>query len=256
MRFRPCIDIHNGKVKQIVGGSLRDAGDRALVNSESEHDAAWFARLYAQDGIKGAHVIMLNGKESPQYEATYREAIAALRAYPGGLQVGGGVNADNAASFIEAGASHVIVTSYAFADGEVKFENLEKLKESVGKEHIVLDLSAGIKDGRYYVVTDRWQKFSKEEVVPDLFEDLSLYCDEFLVHATNVEGHMKGPDLNLVKVLSTIPATITYAGGIATMEDIGKIREISGGNLDFTVGLALNLFGGRLRYEDVKCIVE
>lgn len=252
MRFRPCIDIHNGKVRQIVGSSLRDEGDSALVNSQSEHDAAWFAGLYRRDGIRGAHVIMLNPKDSPMYPATRKEAMAALKAYPGGLQIGGGINDLNASGFIEAGASHVIVTSFAFSGGEIRFDNLDRLRAAVGKEHIVLDLSAGIRDGRYYVVTDRWQNFTDAEVTPGLFESLLSYCDEFLVHATAVEGRKKGPDLKLAGILSEVPARITYAGGIASMEDIRDLEKIASEGLDFTVGSALDLYGGNLRYDDLK----
>ena len=252
MRFRPCIDIHNGRVKQIVGASLRDAGDQADVNSESEHDAAWFADLYRRDGIRGAHVIMLNSKDSPLYADTRDEALKALGTYPGGLQIGGGVNDLNAPDLIEAGASHVIVTSFAFSGGEIRFDNLERLKDAVGKEHIVLDLSAGIKDGRYYVMTDRWQRYTREEVTPELFEALLSYCDEFLVHATGVEGRKKGPDLVLAGRLAGVSATVTYAGGIASLEDIERLNEVSSGRLDFTVGSALDLYGGSLRYEDLK----
>ncbi|MCR5277871.1 MAG: phosphoribosylformimino-5-aminoimidazole carboxamide ribotide isomerase [Lachnospiraceae bacterium] len=251
MRFRPCIDIHNGKVKQIVGASLRDAGS-ATVNSESEHDAAWFAGLYKKDGLSGAHVIMLNKAGTADYAKTKAEALSALKAYPGGLQIGGGINDETAGSFIDAGASHVIVTSFAFAGGEIRFDNLRKLKQAVGKEHVVLDLSAGIKDGKYYVVTDRWQKFSNQEVRKELFEELFDYCDEFLVHATNVEGMKMGPDFILAEELSMIPAKITYAGGITTMEDIAKIKDLSSGKLDFTVGSALDLFGGTLKYDELK----
>ncbi|MBP5153007.1 MAG: phosphoribosylformimino-5-aminoimidazole carboxamide ribotide isomerase, partial [Lachnospiraceae bacterium] len=177
-----------------------------------------------------------------------------LKAYPGGLQIGGGINADNASGYIDAGASHVIVTSFAFSDGEIKLDNIKALVKAVGKERIVLDLSAAKKDGKYYVVTDRWQKFSKEEVTKELFDSLREYCDEFLVHGTGVEGMKKGPDLELVKILSKVRYPITYAGGIATLEDIEDIGKISEGRLDFTVGSALDLFGGNLKYTELKKI--
>ena len=251
MQFRPCIDIHNGKVKQIVGATLRDAGDFASVNFEAVHGAEWYAGLYKRDGIHGAHVIMLNSRDSEYYEATRREALSALSAYPGGLQIGGGITADNAADYIEAGASHVIVTSYVFSDGHIHMDRLKLLADSVGPSHIVLDLSAGLKDGNYYVVTNRWQNFTDEKVEASLFEKLAPYCDEFLVHATNVEGKKQGPDEKLLKILSESASkyTITYAGGIATMEDIELINNISNGKLNFTVGSALDLYGGNLKYE-------
>ena len=237
-----------------MGGSLKDAGNFAVVNNESPMSAEEFATLYRRDGITGAHVIMLNSIDSEYYEATKREALSALSAYPGGLQIGGGINADNARGFIDAGASHVIVTSFAFSGGEIKLDNIRALVKAVGKERVVLDLSAAKKDGKYYVVTDRWQKFSKEEVTKELFDVLKEYCGEFLVHGTGVEGLKKGPDLELVKILSEIDHPVTYAGGIATLEDIEEIRRISDGKLDFTVGSALDLFGGNLKYETEKLL--
>lgn len=158
MRFRPCIDIHNGKVKQIIGGSLRDSQDQAEENYVAAQDAAYFARLYKEKGLRGGHVILLNHQDSEYYEATRAQAFAALAAFPGGLQAGGGIRADNAREYLDRGASHVIVTSYVFRDGQIAYENLEKIKREVGREHLVLDLSCRKKDGEYYVVTDRWQR--------------------------------------------------------------------------------------------------
>ena len=164
MEFRPCIDIHNGKVKQIVGGSLKDEGNQAKENFVSEQDAAFYANMYKEGGIRGGHIILLNAKDSEYYNATKEQALLALKAYPGGLQVGGGITAENAKEFLDAGASHVIVTSYVFRDGQVDYERLEKLVEAVGKERLVLDLSCRRKEGAYYIVTDRWQKFTEEKV--------------------------------------------------------------------------------------------
>ena len=183
MKFRPCIDIHNGKVKQIVGGSLTDVQDQASENFVSEQDASFYAELYKKAGIKGGHVILLNGHDSPDYESTKEQAILALHTYPGGLQIGGGVNPENAGEYLSAGASHVIVTSYVFKDGRISWENLNKMKETVGKEKLVLDLSCRRKDGKYYIVTDRWQKFTDVTVTLDIMKELGSYCDEFLVHA-------------------------------------------------------------------------
>ena len=166
MKFRPCIDIHNGKVKQIVGGSLRDSGDQAAENFVSGQDAAFYARLYQQYGLSGGHVILLNPASSEYYGATRAQALGALRAWPGHLQLGGGVTPENAGDFLDAGASHVIVTSYVFRDGRIRREHLERLVRAVGREHLVLDLSCRKKDGSYYIVTDRWQKFTEEKVTP------------------------------------------------------------------------------------------
>ena len=160
MEFRPCIDIHNGKVKQIVGGSLKDQGDEAQENFVSEQDGAFYAEFYKKYNIRGGHIILLNGKDSPYYNETKHQAMLALGAYPGGLQVGGGITADNALEYLDAGASHVIVTSYVFRDGKVNYDNLEKLVKVTGKERLVLDLSCRKQEGEYYIVTDRWQKFT------------------------------------------------------------------------------------------------
>lgn len=253
MKFRPCIDIHNGKVKQIVGGSLKDQGDYAVTNFASEYGADFYAQKYKSDGIRGGHIILLNAKTSEYYEATKEQALLALRTYPGGLQIGGGITADNAKEYIEAGASHVIVTSYVFQDGEVNWENLKNLCKAVGKEHIVIDLSCRKKDGAYYVVTNRWQTFTNVKVTHEILHQFAEYCDEFLVHGVDVEGKSSGVELELVSLLAKwneIP--ITYAGGIGSMEDLEAFREMSMGKLDFTIGSALDLFGGSISYEIVK----
>ncbi|MEF2765870.1 MAG: phosphoribosylformimino-5-aminoimidazole carboxamide ribotide isomerase [Mediterraneibacter sp.] len=253
MRFRPCIDIHNGKVKQIVGGSLRDEGNRAAANFSSELGAEYYADLYRRDGLKGGHVILLNPEGSEYYEATRRQALAALAACPGGLQVGGGINAENAAQFLDAGASHVIVTSYVFRGGVFRRKNLKALVDAAGREHIVLDLSCRKKEGSYYVVTDRWQKFTEVKLSTEILDELSEYCDEFLIHGVDVEGRSAGMETELVEMLAGwdgIP--VTYAGGIGSLEDLEKFRAVSGGRLDFTIGSALDLFGGKIPYETVK----
>lgn len=257
MEYRPCIDIHNGKVKQIVGSSLEDEGDIASENFVSKRDADFFAEFYAKDGLKGGHVIMLNKQGSPYYETTKQQALLALRSYPGGLQVGGGINSDNAMEFIKAGATHVIVTSYVFSDGVVNYDNLKKLVDTVGKERIVLDVSCRKKDDDYYIVTDRWQNFTRERITEELLDDLSAYCDEFLVHAADVEGKCQGIEEDLVRLLGNwgkIP--MTYAGGISDYQDIADIKEIGQGNLNITIGSALDLFGGPLNYETVLSYVQ
>ena len=253
MRFRPCIDIHNGKVKQIVGGSLKDHGDKAVENFVSGYDAAFYAELYKKDNLKGGHVILLNPVSSEYYEKNRQQALAALKVFPGGLQVGGGVTAENAAEFIEAGASHVIVTSYVFREGQIKWDNLEKLVSAVGKEHIALDLSCRKKDASYYIVTDRWQTFTKIQVNEEILYWLKEFCSEFLIHGVDAEGKASGIPEDLVSLLSEIRGIpITYAGGIGSLEDLERFRQISGGNLDFTIGSALDLFGGTIPYDAVK----
>ena len=255
MKFRPCIDIHNGKVKQIVGGSLKDEGNQAITNFASDYNADFYAEKYKADGLVGGHIILLNSKTSEYYEATKEQAMLALRTYRNGLQIGGGITAENAAEYIEAGASHVIVTSYVFKDGEIHWENLKKLVEAVGKEHVVLDLSCRKKDGKYYVVTDRWQTFTNVVVDAELLTTLAEYCGEFLVHGVDVEGKSSGVELELVKILADwnrIP--ITYAGGIGGMDDLKVFEKVSEGKLDFTIGSALDLFGGKIPYDILKTL--
>lgn len=253
MKFRPCIDIHNGKVKQIVGGSLKDENDQAVENFLSAQDADYFANLYRKDGLKGGHVILLNHSSSQYYEQTRMQALKALQAYPGGLQIGGGITSENAAEYIEAGASHVIVTSYVFQDGIIRWDRMEKLCEAIGKEHVVIDVSCRKKDGAYYIVTNRWQTFTQVQLDAKILQKIAAYCDEFLVHGVDVEGKASGVEEELVMLLSEqekIP--ITYAGGIGSMEDLRRFQEISGGKLDFTIGSALDLFGGKILYQEVR----
>lgn len=196
MKFRPCIDIHNGKVKQIIGGSLLDQGDQAEENFVSAHDAGFYGKLYKKNQLSGGHVILLNAKDSPYYEADRMEAVKALEAFPGGLQAGGGITDENAAYFIHKGASHVIVTSFVFSDGEIRYDRLERLRDAVGREHLVLDLSCRKKEGDYYVVTDRWQKFTKEKMSGSLLKELEVYCDEFLIHGVDVEENPRESIMN------------------------------------------------------------
>lgn len=252
MEFRPCIDIHNGSVKQIVGGSLTDENDYAQENYVSEMSAGDYALLYRDKGFSGGHIILLNGKDSEFYEADLVQARGALSAWPGGLQIGGGITADNAVEFLAMGASHVIVTSYVFAGGEIRFDRLEQLVQTVGKEHLVLDLSCRKRDDSYYIVTDRWQNYTNQPLDSALIGELSGYCDEFLVHAVNVEGTGTGVDEELLAILAEdCPVPITYAGGIGSMADIEKIFLIGKGNINFTVGSALDLFGGSLKFDEI-----
>lgn len=250
MKFRPCIDIHNGKVKQIVGGSLRDQGDQAEENFAADQGADYFAEMYKKDGLKGGHVILLNPASSEYYGQTKKQALKALHAYPGGLQIGGGITADNASEYIRAGASHVIVTSYVFKDGRLSWENLQKMEDAVGTEHLVLDLSCRQKDGQYFIVTDRWQKFTDVPVTLETMKELGSHCAEFLVHAVDVEGKANGIETELAGLLSGYTdRPVTYAGGVGSMEDIELLRKHGKGRLDVTVGSALDLFGGTIPFE-------
>lgn len=252
MKFRPCIDIHNGKVKQIVGGSLCDQGNKAAENFVAEADAAFFAELYRNKGLTGGHIILLNPVSSEFYEQTKAQAISALREFPGGLQVGGGITPYNAEFFLKAGASHVIVTSYVFQNGQLHMDKLKELIAAVGKKQLVLDLSCRKKENDYYIVTDRWQKYTNVKLNKDTIAELSDFCDEFLIHAVDVEGKAEGIEEDLVWQLGknvSIPAT--YAGGVHNFEDLKKLKELGQDKIDVTIGSALDLFGGSMKFEDV-----
>jgi len=243
--FRPCIDLHEGKVKQIVGGSLRD-GAPPQTNFVSDRPSSWYAELYKRDGLSGGHIIMLGAGN----EAAAREA---LRAYPKGMQVGGGIDPGNAASFLDEGASHVIVTSWVFREGRLDGERLKALVTSIGRERLVLDLSCRVRGEEYFVVTDRWQKFTNLTVCGETLGGLAGSCAEFLVHAVDVEGLCKGVDLRLVRLLAgASPIPVTYAGGARSLEDLKAVTSESKGRVDLTIGSALDIFGGSgVRYADV-----
>lgn len=243
--FRPCIDLHEGKVKQIVGGTLEEGPDKLRTNFVSEHPAEWYADLYRRDGLKGGHVVMLG----PGNDVA---AGAALRAYPGGLQVGGGINVENARIWLEAGASHVIVTSWVFRQGTLDWERLRALVSAIGRERLVLDLSCRRREGGYWVVTDRFKNFTRMRINHETLETLAGWCAEFLVHAVDMEGLCRGIDAELVQRLSdwsSIPTT--YAGGARSLEDLETVTRIGKGKIDLTIGSALDIFGGHgVRYQD------
>jgi len=244
--FRPCIDLHEGKVKQIVGGTLSDAPGQLRTNFISDRPASWFAELYRRDGLMGGHIIMLG----PGNEAAARSALGV---FPGGMHIGGGINAGNARGWLEAGASHVIVTSWVFRDGQLEKVRLAELFHAIGKARLVLDLSCRKRGGDYFVVTDHWQKFTDLKISEEMLNTLAASCDEFLVHAVDVEGLCRGVDEELVSLLgqwSPIPAT--YAGGASSLADLETVTRLGQGRIDLTIGSALDIFGGTgVRYEDV-----
>ena len=276
MRIRPCIDIHNGEVKQIVGSSIRDQSSEVTDNFVSALGADYYAGLYRGQNLAGGHIILLNSreKEPEAYAADLVQARRALAAFPRGMQIGGGVNPENAADFLEMGASHVIVTSYVFREGRLDEDRLEQMLRAVGREHLVLDLScrrvlvgdaASEGAAEYRVVTDRWQKLTQLRVTPALLSELSSSCDEFLIHAADVEGKRGGVETELLKILGEgcsrtgsdgtgeepLQVPVTYAGGVHVLDDLKLIRQLTGGRVDVTVGSALDLFGGTLKLEDL-----
>ncbi len=237
--FRPCIDLHDGQVKQIVGGSLTDSGAGLRTHFVSERPAAWFAELYGRDNLRGGHVIQLGAGNDAA-------AKAALAAFPGGLHLGGGVNASNARDWLDAGASHVIVTSWVFREGRLDEERLAELVKIIGQERLVLDLSCRRKGDAYFVVTDRWQKFTDLRVEPKVLKRLAASCAEFLVHAADVEGLCAGVDLELVEILGEFsPIPVTYAGGARSISDLIEVTRVGHGRVDLTIGSALDIFGGK-----------
>ncbi|WP_210394596.1 phosphoribosylformimino-5-aminoimidazole carboxamide ribotide isomerase [Motiliproteus sediminis] len=235
-QFRPCIDLHQGQVKQIVGGSLNDQG--ADTNFVSTHGAAYYADLYRQHGLTGGHVIALGPGNKEQ-------ALQALAAWPQGLQFGGGINPGNAAEFLEAGASHLIVTSYLFEGGQFSWQRLEQIKAATGSERLVLDLSCRRTADGWRIATDRWQTVTELAITADTLRELESHCAEFLIHAADVEGLQGGIDQELVQLLGEhcrIP--VTYAGGARSLQDLQQVADLSGGRVDLTIGSALDIFGG------------
>lgn len=244
MNFRPCIDLHQGKVKQIVGSTLSDEGE-AEINFEATQSPRYYAELYRQDSLSGGHVIQLGA-------GNVEAAKEALAGYPGGLQLGGGVTEQNAQDWLDAGASAVIVTSFVFHDGVIDWQRLKALSQQIGKERLVLDLSCRQRGGKYFVVTDRWQTFTDVEVTPATMKKIADYCAEFLVHAVDVEGKQAGIDEVLIPILAQCDyLPMTYAGGIRNLDDLCRVDELGQGRIDATIGSALDLFGGELAYQAV-----
>ena len=252
MKLRPCIDIHGGRVKQIVGGSIGQ-GPSVEENFVSGHGADYYAAIYREAGLKGGHIILLDSAVSdPEaYRADRIQALSALSAFSGGMQVGGGINPQNAGDFLSAGATHVIVTSYVFRNGTLDPDRLREMEEAVGKDRLVLDLSCRKReDGAFAVVTDRWQRFTGWVITEENLRELSGHCDEFLIHAADIEGKRGGIQDELVEILGSFCChyrfPVTYAGGVRETGDLARIAELSGGSLDVTVGSALKIFGGNL----------
>ena len=258
MEFRPCIDIHDGKVKQIVGSTLSDATGTAAENFVSEKGPEYYADLFRENGLTGGHVIILNKAGTAEYDASKRAALGAACAWPRAFAVGGGMNPETAPEFLSAGAGYVIVTSYLFEDGAFSEGRLAKMLAAVGPDHLVLDLSARKEaDGKYHVVIDRWQRVTDFILTPEVLEELSSSCAEFLIHGTAVEGKKAGIDEGLVELLGPCDGKpVTYAGGIGSLADIEKIRTLGRGRVNFTVGSALDIYGGSLPFAAVAAAAK
>jgi phosphoribosylformimino-5-aminoimidazole carboxamide ribotide isomerase len=245
MRFRPCIDLHGGKVKQIVGETLSDVSDSTRENFVSDRDASWYADLYRKHDLTGGHIVMLGPGNEEQ-------ARSALKTWRGGMQIGGGITAENAKGWLDAGASHVIVTSYVFYDGKIDETRLKEMVKTVGVKRLVLDLSCRKTDEGYKIVTNRWQTITHELITTSLLRKLGEQCAEFLVHAVDVEGKQSGIEERVVSLFTEgSPVMVTYAGGISTLADIQTIKRLGRDRVDYTVGSALDLFGGPLPFEEL-----
>ena len=246
MRFRPCIDLREGRVVQIIGSSLIDKNSETLkTNFETDRSPEEFARMYKEDNLTGGHVISLG---SGNEEA----ALSALQTFPGGFHIGGGITPQNAVAYLDAGASHVIVTSYVFSNGRIDLEKLKLLQETVGKDRLVLDLSCRKKGSDFWIVTDRWQKFTNEIISPEILNQLADHCDEFLVHGVDVEGKMEGIQTELIGILGKYsPIPVTYAGGVNALSDLDLVKEVGQNRVDLTIGSALDIFGGTVPYRSV-----
>lgn len=252
MEFRPCIDIHKGKIKQIAGHSLKDTEKSVQEHLVSEQDGAFFGKFYQKDQVKGGHIMLHDQKESEDYKRTKEQAVLALKTWPEGFQVGGGITAENAWEFLDAGASHCIVDSYIFHQGQINYENLERLQKEIGKDHLVIDLRIRKKDGAYYVVTDQDQKFTKEKLGEPLLEELAAFCKEFLIHVADKQDKVSGIDVELIRMLERSRMNpITYGGGIVAMEDLDLIKNYGRDRIHVTIGKELDLFGGTLSYRKV-----
>lgn len=236
--FRPCIDLHDGRVKQIVGGSLRDDGSQPRTNFVASEGPAHFAALYRRDGLEGGHVIKLG-------QGNDEAARTALAAWPGGLHLGGGIDGGNARDWIAAGAGKIIVTSWLFPDARFAPERLAALVAAVGRDRIVIDLSCRRRAGGWMVAIDRWQRVTGFAVDEANLARLAGSCSEFLIHAADVEGLCNGIDEELVARLGVwSPLPTTYAGGARSLADLALIEGAGDGRIDATIGSALDLFGG------------
>lgn len=246
MKFRPCIDLRKGRVVQIIGSSLteKDSG-KLKTNFETDRSPGDFAKMYKEDNLPGGHVISLGpGNEDA--------ALSALQAFPGGFHIGGGITPQNAIMYLDAGASHVIVTSYVFSNGRIDIKKLQLLQDVVGKDRLVLDLSCRRKGSDFWIVTDRWQKFTNEIISPEVLNQLADHCDEFLVHGVDVEGKMGGIQTELIEILGkNSPIPVTYAGGVKALSDLELVKEVGRNRVDLTIGSALDIFGGNIPYRSV-----
>ncbi|PVH24623.1 phosphoribosylformimino-5-aminoimidazole carboxamide ribotide isomerase [Sphingobacterium corticibacter] len=246
MNFRPCIDVFKAKVVQLIGTSLFGGDERTIIKHfESEYSPAYYAKLFKEDDLKGGHILSLGSGNNDV-------VIEALSAFSGGMKYGGGVTAENAHVYLDAGATHVIVNSYVFNNGEINYSNLDSLVKSIGKDKLVLDMSCRKRNGEYYIVTNLWEKFTNVRINKQSLLEISGYCDEIIVHGVDSEGRKQGLESDLVKILAEhTPIKTVYAGGISSISDLNLIKELGNEKIDPCIGTALSIYGGNLPYQDV-----
>lgn len=256
-RYIGCIDIHDGQVKQIVGSTLTTNDQTLSTNYVSPHSPTYYAELYRKNGVLGTHVIKLGSTETND-----RAAEEALAAWPGKLQVGGGVNLGNCKEWIEKGADKVIVTSWLFPEGQLSWDRLKQISDMVGKERLVVDVSCkrviDENEGRveWVVAMNKWQTLTTTVLSQQLFTELREYCTEFLVHAADVEGLCQGIDEELVAQLGEWcrgwdDISVVYAGGARSFQDLELVEKLSHGKVDLTYGSSLDIFGGSVKFQDL-----
>ncbi len=246
MNFRPCIDVFKGKVVQLIGTSLFGGEEKTIVKHfESEYSPAYYAELFKQDNLKGGHILSLGSGNNDV-------VIEALKAFNGGMKYGGSVTPENAHVYLDAGATHVIVNSYVFDNGEINLPNLKSLVKSIGKDKLVLDMSCRKKNGDYYIVTNLWEKFTNVILDQKSLQDISKYCDEIIVHGVDSEGRKQGLESDLVRILAQhTPIKTVYAGGISSIADLTMIKALGNEKIDPCIGTALSIYGGNLSYYEV-----
>lgn len=172
-------------------------------------------------------------------------ARAALQAWPGGLQLGGSINALNAAEWLEAGAEKLIVTSWLFPNCTFSIERLAEISSLIGRDRLVVDLSCRCTGDGWTVAINKWQTLTDMQLNGESLHRVARFCSEFLIHAADVEGLCCGIDERLVKMLALwSPLPCTYAGGGRRIEDLDLVDRLSNGRVDVTFGSALDIFGG------------
>ncbi|WVR05060.1 phosphoribosylformimino-5-aminoimidazole carboxamide ribotide isomerase [Kwoniella sp. DSM 27419] len=248
-QFRPCIDLHQGVVKQIVGGTLdltAADGQGPKENFVASKPPSYYAELYRANQLTGGHIIKLGPKND-------EAAIEALEAWPGGMQVGGSITEANAQEWLDKGASKVIITSYLFPEGRFDEGRLSRLSEAVGRDRLVVDISCRKREAGWIVAMNGWKTLTDMHVTQESIKLIEKYCSELLIHAADVEGLCQGIDEELVSRLGEwVSVETTYAGGARDISDLALVDRLSNGKVDLTFGSSLDIFGGNgVRFDEL-----